>query len=85
MDITKQDHDEIVALWINDVVYFDQQAIDKAKEHGKVDRIIPRSLFKLVSELDNHPKWIEYSKYPTLFTITEYNEWCKLPEGKPIC
>ena len=85
LNITSQDHDEVVALCVDGDIYFGEYAKDKAKATGTVEGIIPRSVFKLVAHLDYHPKWDEYAEYPTLFTISEYNEWQKLPNGKPIC
>lgn len=81
MNFTDQDSDEIVALYINDVIYLGQAAIDKVHEVGKVDGIIKRAIFKFMAEFDLDPKWEEYANYPTLFTLTEYNAWAR---GEPI-
>lgn len=72
-----QDENEIVALYINDTIYLGQTAIEKAKEAGTVDGIIRRTIFKFMAEFDLDPKWAEYATYPTLFTMTEYNNWTR--------
>jgi hypothetical protein len=84
-NITEQDHDDVVALYINGDICLGPYAVEQARNHGKVDGYILRHVFKLMAEMDLNPKWAEYAEYPTLFTITEYNNWVKLPNGKPIC
>ena len=85
LTLSKEDYDEVVALIIQGEIYLAQGAIAKVNEVREVDGIIPRAMFKAIDHLDCNPKWREYASYPTLFTISEYNEWCKLPNGKPIC
>jgi hypothetical protein len=84
LDITTEDDDQIVALYIKGEIYLGEGAIAKAKEVGTVDRIIPRSFFKFLKHFDDNIKWREYSGYLTLFTISEYNEFITLHHGKPI-
>lgn len=85
LDIKEQDYDEVVALCINNEIYFGQSALHRAKENKSVDGLILRANFKFMSEFDLSPKWAEYVEYPTLFKLSEYNEWIKLPTGRPIC
>jgi hypothetical protein len=77
--ITREDieNDDVVALLIGKNIYLGQLARDKAKEHGTVDGIIKRTIFKFMAELDLDPRWQNYANTPTLFTITEYNNWIK--------
>jgi hypothetical protein len=49
LDITTEDDDQIVALYIKGEIYLGEGAIAKAKEVGTVDRIIPRSFFKSIA------------------------------------
>lgn len=85
--LTRQDieNDDVVALYINGNIYLGPTAVKEALKHGTVDGYILRHVFKFMAEMDLHPKWAEYAEYPTLFTITEYNNWVKLPNGKPRC
>lgn len=76
IDITDSDRDEIVALYINGDIYLGMGAIDKAIAIGKVDGVIGRHIFKFMAQFDLDPKWVEYSKYPTLFTMTQLDEFC---------
>lgn len=76
IDITEQDHNEVVAIGVGTEIYFADAAIERAKEVGSVNLIVPRSTFKLMAYLDDSPKWMEYACYPTLFTMQEYNEYC---------
>lgn len=77
-NITEQDHDDFVALYINGDIYLGECAVKKALEHGTVDGIIRRCVFKLMAILDLSPKWAEYAEYLTLFSWKEFQEFlCK--------
>lgn len=77
-----KDHDDIVALYINGEIYLGQAAIDKAREHGEVNGVIKRAIFKFMAMFDLDPKWEAYSQYPTLFTMTEYNKSVNFQDEK---
>lgn len=81
MNITDQDHDEIVAIQIGTHVYFHQLAIDKVIEAGGFNNLHPRSTFKFMAEMDLDPKWAEYAKYPTIFDMKQYHAYAR---GVPI-
>jgi len=76
MNITDQDSDEIIAIQIGSDIYFGQAAIDKCIEAQGYNQLHPRSTFKFMAELDLDPKWNEYAKYPTIFRLREFKEFC---------
>ncbi len=75
LEITEADLDEVIAIRIGDEVYLGELAIDKVKEHKHVTCVYSRGVFKLLVELDLDSKWAEYAKYPTLFKMSELNEF----------
>lgn len=75
-EITDQDHDEIIAINVNNIVYLGSMAIEMAIKHNNVDCVYGRSLFKLLAELDLDPRWAEYATYPTLFKMSELKIYC---------
>jgi len=81
MNITDQDHDEIIAIQIGSNIYFHQHAIDKTIEAGGFYKLHPRSTFKFMAEMDLDPKWSEYATYPTIFTMKQYRDYAS---GVPI-
>jgi len=85
INITDKDMDEIIAIQFGDDIYFGKTAVDKAIYLQDFQKIYSRAIFKFLFEIDLNPKWAEYAEYPTLFTLSEYNNFCNLPAGKPIC
>lgn len=77
LDITAQDMDEIIALQINGEIYGKHSAVFMAKLTGNVERVYSRAVFKFMADMDVGIKWKEWSEFPTLFTMTEYNKFCK--------
>lgn len=75
MDLKESDHDEIIALMIDQHIYFDQAAKDAIKAVDGYCLFIPRATFKLMACLDLGPQWEKFSKYPTLFTKSEFDKF----------
>ena len=82
MNITDQDHDEIIAIQFGNDIYLAQTAINKAIELQDFTCIYSRAMFKLMSIMDLDPRWGMYADAPTIFTMTEYREFS---EGHSYC
>lgn len=80
MDITEKNSDEVVGLYINGEVYFADTAKEKVKECVNIAEaqvgFVTRSVFKFMAYFDLSPRWEEYANYPTLFTKSEYKDFC---------
>ena len=78
MNITDQDHEEIVAIQFGQDILFGMSAVDEVRRTQNYTQLIPRSTFKFMAEIELDPRWAEYAEYPTIFSLKQLREW----EGK---
>ncbi len=76
INISDKDHEEIIAIQIDNDIYFGQLAIAKVREIQRITRVHSRAVFKFMAEMDLGARWKEYSEFPTIFTATnEYRNF----------
>ena len=65
-------NDEVIALRVDNYVYFGQLAVGTVLKAGRCDQIYTRGVFYLMAELDLDPRWKEWAvNAPTLFLKSE--------------
>lgn len=74
---TKEAHNEVVALEVNGDILFGDYAVSKALASRTVSRMFTREVFEFMAEMDLDPKWAEYALYPTIFLMSDYNNFIK--------